>query len=88
MREEIGVKWREFGTFILKDNNGSKMATLQEKYQNDANKINHEIFSRWLRGEGRMPISWETLTKLLKEIQLKTLADEINAELEPTCCVM
>ena len=81
IREMIGVGWRDFGTFILKDDGGSKMAILTEKYQSDAEKINHEIFSRWLRGEGKKR-SWKKLIKVLKKIKKKTLADEINDELD------
>ena len=56
------------------------MNNLQEKYRNDAaEKINHEIFSRWLRGEGKR-CSWKKLIQVLKMMKMKTLADEINNE--------
>ena len=46
---------------------------------NDANEINIEIIEEWVAGRGKHPVTWKTLTKVLHDIELSTLAREIEA---------
>ena len=77
--QEIGVKYREFGLFLLDDPNGVRIRTLAHKHNNDANEINIEIIEEWVAGKGKHPVTWKTLTKVLRDIELITLAEEIEA---------
>ena len=47
---------------------------------NDANEINREIIEEWIAGRGKHPVTWKTLTEVLHDIGLSTLAREIEAE--------
>ena len=46
---------------------------------NDANEINIEIIEEWVAGKGKHPVTWKTVTKVLRDIELSTLAEEIEA---------
>ena len=77
--QEIGVKYREFGLFLLDDPNGVRTRALAHKHNNDANEINIEIIEEWVAGKGKHPVTWKTLTQVLRDIELSTLAEEIEA---------
>ena len=77
--QEIGVKYNDFGLFLLDDPNGVKIHALALKHMNNANEINREIIEEWVAGKGRHPITWKTLTQVLRDIELSTLAEEIEA---------
>ena len=77
--QEIGVKYSDFGLFLLDDPNGVRTRALAHKHNNDANKINREIIEEWVAGKGKHPVTWKTLTKVLRDIELNTLAEEIEA---------
>ena len=42
-----------------------------------------EILRQWINGRGKHPVTWETLTEVLHDIELNTLAGEIEAV---KCC--
>ena len=46
---------------------------------NDAEEINKEVLEQWIAGKGRQPVNWKTLTEVLQDIELITLAREIEA---------
>ena len=46
---------------------------------NDAEQINKEILEQWITGRGKHPVTWKTLTQVLHDIELSTLAEEIEA---------
>ena len=77
--QEIGVKYREFGLLLLEDHNGARIRALAHKHMNDTNEINIEIIEEWVSGKGKHPVTWKTLTEVLRDIELSTLADEIEA---------
>ena len=45
---------------------------------NDAEQINMEVLRQWITGRGRHPVTWKTLTQVLHDIELRTLAREIE----------
>ena len=76
---EIGVKYCDFGLFLLDDPNGVRTRALAHKHNNNANEINREIIEEWVSGKGKHPVTWKTLTQILRDIELSTLAEEIEA---------
>ena len=76
--QEIGVKYHEFGLLLLEDHNGARIRALALKQMNDAIEINIEIIE-WVAGKGKHPVTWKTLTEVLHDIELSTLAEEIEA---------
>ena len=77
--QEIGVKYRDFGLLLLEDHNGARIRALALKHMNDSNEINIEIIEEWVAGKGKHPVTWKTLTQVLHDIELSTLAEEIEA---------
>ena len=77
--QEIGVKYGDFGLLQLDDHNGTRIRALALKHMNDANEINIEIIERWVAGKGKHPVTWKTLTHVLCDIELSTLAEETEA---------
>ena len=79
--KKIGVRYNAFGIFLLNDNDGSVMDALKEKYMRDSHAINEEISGKWLQGEGKLPITWVTFLRVLKNIDMKPLAFNIESSL-------
>ena len=48
-------------------------------HNNDAKEINIEVIEEWVVGKGKQPVTWKTLTEVLHDIELSTLAEEIEA---------
>ena len=46
---------------------------------NDAEEINKEILEQWIAGRGTHSVTWKTLIEVLRDIELITLAREIEA---------
>ena len=77
---EIGSKYLQFGIFLLDDSTGSRVMSMASRHHHNAEQINTEILHEWLIGSGKKPVTWETLVKVLRDIELSTLADEIAAD--------
>ena len=77
LAQEIGIKYFEFGTFLLEDDTGVRITALEKELCRNAQDINRRIFQEWLSGGGRKPVSWGTLIAVLKDIGLSELAQSI-----------
>ena len=76
--QEIGTSYSQFGIFLLNDPNGTRTRNIEHKHREDAEKINTEILWEWATGKGKHPVNWKTLTEVLRNIELGTLASEIE----------
>ena len=73
--EEID-RYRVFGTQLLNDESGSYVDGLEGQLRGDFKEINSKILAEWIR---RNPDrTWKSLTEVLKEIGLNSLAREIE----------
>ena len=54
------------------------MRTVIHKYNNDAEQINQEILEQWIDGKGKQPVTWGALVKVLRDVELTTLASDIE----------
>ena len=54
------------------------MRSLVTKHHENCEKINMEIVEEWLQGGGAKPVSWRTLTRILKAVKLTVLAQDIT----------
>ena len=75
---EVGIKYTQFGIFLLDDPNGARVTNMEFMYNRDAERINMQILSEWIAKRGKMPVKWRTLTEVLHDIELSTLASEIE----------
>ena len=58
---------------------GARICSIANKHRDDAEQINMEVLQQWVNGRGKHPVTWETLTEVLHDIELNTLAGEIEA---------
>ena len=79
---EIGSNYEDFGTLLLQDESGAKVAAIVKEHRGNDGSINREIFREWLQGRGAKPVSWRTLVDTLSDIGLKTLATDITNTLQ------
>ena len=77
--QEISTKYPQFGILLLEDTNGTKIRNIEYKHRGDAEQINLEILEEWINGRGRQPVSWATLTEVLRDVELSELASDIEA---------
>ena len=76
---EISIKYVQFGTVLLDDENGSRIKNLEHDHYYNVEQINTAILQEWLIGRGQQPVTWATLVEVLRDIELSTLASEIEA---------
>ena len=74
---QIGTKYKQFGVLLLNDETGAEVDATVTQYRDNAEQINLEIFTLWIGGKGK-PLRWDTLICTLKEIELNTLASDIQ----------
>ena len=76
--QEISIKYYQFGVLLLEDDTGARTCSIANKHRDDAEQINMEVLQQWVNGRGKRPITWKTLTEVLHDIELNTLAREIE----------
>ena len=76
--QEIGSNYYYFGLHLLDDPNGTRVNNIERKHREDPERINTEILREWATGRGKKPVTWETLTEVLRDIELGALASEIE----------
>ena len=68
---------------MLEDDNRAKIQSIAHKHRDDAEQINMEVLQQWITGRGKNPVTWQTLAEVLHDIELSTLAREIETV---KCC--
>jgi len=67
------------GALLLNDEHGAKTeAIIASNPIKPARETTHEILSSWLKGGGKEPVTWGTFTAVLKQIGLKSLAQDFS----------
>ena len=77
--QEIGTKYKTFGTLLLEDRTGERVNAISLRHMNNAEKVNVTILEEWIAGRGKHPITWKTLIEILQDLELNVLAGEIEA---------
>ena len=78
---EIGNAYTMLGPLLLDDKHGTTTDAIEREFQKKAMDINNEILKRWVRGGGKSPVTWVTLVRVLKQVELKELARKIENSL-------
>ena len=76
--EQVGTKFRKFGTLLLDDRKGNQVDTIEQELRGKVEDINRRILQYWLQGKG-LSVTWETLVHTLRTCSLNELADQIEA---------
>ena len=72
----VGTHYDELGVILLNDSDESIVDAIVHDRRETA-KITKEILKRWIRGMGKQPVTWKTLTDTLQTIRLTELASSI-----------
>ena len=83
--EQIGKNYTTFGTFLLKDDNGTIIPGIESAKMHNVTEINKTILQNWIGGKGEEPFTWDTLVKCLRDADLNGLANDIEAVLCYDC---
>ena len=75
--QRVGTQYTNLGLILLNDKDGSIVDQITSEYHWKAEDITREILKRWIRGEGKQPVTWKTLTDALTAIGLTELAKSI-----------
>ena len=75
---EIGCKYFEFGIKLLEDDNGTFIANIELQCQLNVQRMNRRILQEWISGRGKKPVSWNSLTEVLRDVGLYALAEDID----------
>ena len=76
--QEVGAKYKIFGTFLLDDKRGNRVDSIKIASLGEPEDIVTRILQEWVGGRGAV-LSWHTLVKTLRDCELAVLADEIQA---------
>ena len=76
--QEVSTKYTQFGILLLEDTNGNRVFNMEHKHRGDVEQINMEILREWVNGRGKQPVSWATLTEVLRDVEFSVLAREIE----------
>lgn len=79
--EQIGTHHSSFGIMLLNDGTGAVTSAIATEHHYNAAAINREILTRWLQGAGRQPVTWSTLITVLRDVELRVLAQSIERNL-------
>ena len=79
--EEVGTKYTRLGILLLNDKKGSVVDQISCDCRDKAADIVYEILKRWIRGKGKQPVTWKTLTDTLRAVGLTELATCIETSL-------
>ena len=80
--DRIGTQYQKLGTYLLNDETGQLLDTIEVTANGDVTKINDLIFNDWMAGKGK-EVTWKTLVHALREqSQLNSLADDIVSALQ------
>ena len=77
----VTEKLETFGTFLLNDETGDKMAIMREKFMRDPEKIAIEVLRDWLAGKG-VEVSGESLIATLRKSKVLLMAEQIQMALD------
>ena len=78
---QVGGRFNEFGTLLLRDNRGAKMAIIFDSCQGRPERMTLEVLRQWLVGKG-VEVSWESLISTLNKSKLPLMASQIQMALD------
>lgn len=79
--QRTSTHYEKLAMHLLDDDNLEIVDVLEEKYHHDPDKIITAVYKKWISGAGKKPVTWHTLVGVLKDIELNSLAKEIETVL-------
>ena len=82
--EKVGPNYRKFGTFLLQDDTGCVVQSMETNYHHQPEDIVNDILRRWLQKEPT-PVTWDNLVRVLRDCDLQPLAEYIRKTIVMHC---
>ena len=76
--QKVGPNYKIFGTLLLNDTMGNRVESIKLASLGQPEDIVTKILQEWVVGRG-VALNWDTLVKTLRDCELNTLADQIQA---------
>ena len=73
----VGTNYFEFGVLLLNDYRGFRVMNFEQECLRDLEMIVWKILQDWLDEKG-VPVTWKSLIEVLRHIEHKKLADQIE----------
>ena len=80
--QRTSTQYTKLAMFLLDDDNRDIVDGFKETYRGDPEEIVTAVYKKWINGTGRKPVTWQTLVDVLREIELSSLAAEIETVLK------
>ena len=80
--QTVGNNYTNFGIFLLEDRTGSRVDAIEDECRGKPDRITRKILQEWVGGRGAA-LTWDTLVKTLRDCELNTLADHVQASKLP-----
>ena len=77
--QQIGTNLMNFWVLLMEDENGARIQSIIHECRDNPEQIATKVLLEWIAGRGKLPVSWDTLIEVLRDIDLGTLADDIAA---------
>ena len=78
--EEVSADWDELALAL--HFSGEVIRTVRESEHFQVEKACRTILHKWLDGQGLQPATWDTLMECLKDINHRSLAEDLRKELD------
>ena len=79
--QRTSTRYTKLAMYLLDDDNCEIVDCLKEKYRGDPEEIVTAVYKKWINGAGRKPVTYQTLVDVLRDIELTSLAEEIETAL-------
>ena len=79
--QRTSTRYTKLAMYLLDDDNCEIVDCLKEKCRGDPEEIVTAVYKKWINGTGRKPVTWLTLVDVLRDIELTSLAEEIETAL-------
>ena len=76
--QEISTNYYQFGILLLEDETGTRIKNIEYRFRENSEQINMEVLEQWINGKGKQPVTWEMLVEVLRDVELTTLAQDIE----------
>ena len=75
---KVAPNWKTFGVHLEFDRDGSMLDLIEKRNFRDPIDCCRDMFQYWLKGNGVKPLSWSTVTSILRSVGLAVLAKDLE----------
>ena len=77
-----------FAICLLEDKRGNQLGNIKRGFGPQVKDILNQVFTEWLNGRGKKPVSWKTLIQCCKNSGHDELSKDITAVFGEFCIII